>query len=266
VIVINFIIIHFAPGDPVTYLAGQYEASPEYMESLRKEFGLDKPLTIQLFVYLSKVVRGDLGFSIRYNETVLSLILSRLPATLLLMGTGILLAATLGIFLGVVYTSRSNISETAATLFAMAGYSMPAFWLGQILLIIFSLHLGWFPAQGMISLRVQPTGMGAVLDVLHHLVLPALTYATYHITILFRLTRTKMLEIGVNVGFMFAGSVLVESVFAWPGMGRLMFNSLVARDYPCVMGLLVFVCTMVVLANLLTDILYALIDPRVAYK
>jgi len=302
VIVINFIIIHFAPGDPVTYLAGQYEASPEYMESLRKEFGLDKPLTIQLFVYLSKVVRGDLGFSIRYNETVLSLILSRLPATLLLMGTGILLAATLGIFLGVVYTSRSNISETAATLFAMAGYSMPAFWLGQILLIIFSLHLGWFPAQGMISLRVQPTGMGAVLDVLHHLVLPALTYATYHITILFRLTRTKMLEIqsqdyiitargkglprrtilyrhalpnalmpvitvlGVNVGFMFAGSVLVETVFAWPGMGRLMFNSLVARDYPCVLGLLVFVCTMVVLANLLTDILYALIDPRVAYK
>jgi len=204
--------------------------------------------------------------------------------------------------LGTMYTRRSNVSENTTTLLAIAGYSLPPFWLGQILLIFFSLHLGWFPTQGMMSMRVQPTGLWAVLDVLHHLVLPALTYATYHITIIFRLTRSKMLEtlsqdyittargkgldrrtiiyrhalpnallpvvtvMGVSVGFMFAGSVLVETVFAWPGMGRLLFDGLVARDYPLVLGLLVFVCIMVVLANLITDIVYAFIDPRVVYK
>jgi peptide/nickel transport system permease protein len=302
VISINFLIVHLAPGDPVSFLAGGVEASPEYFEAKRKEFGLDKPLITQLGIYLLKVSQGNLGYSIRFEEEVLSLILSRLPATLLLMGTGNIIAAIVGIFLGTLYTRRSKISETSTTLFAIAGYSMPPFWLGQILLIFFSLYLGWFPTQGMTSMRVQHTGIRAVLDVLHHLVLPALTYATYHITILFRLTRSKMLEIlsqdfiitargkgltrraiiyrhalpnallpvvtviGVSVGFMFAGSVLVETVFAWPGMGRLLFDAIVARDYPLVMGLLVFVCIMVVLANLVTDIIYALIDPRVVYK
>lgn len=302
VIIINFLIIHLAPGDPVSFLAGEFEASEEFIEEMRKEFGLDKPLATQIGIYLFKVIQGDFGYSLRFEESVMSLILSRLPATLLLMGTGNIIAIFLGIFLGTLYTQRSKISENTSTFFAIAGYSLPPFWLGQLLLIFFSLRFGWFPAQGMMSLRDPQTGVWAVLDVLHHLVLPALTYATYHITILFRLTRSKMLDVlsqdyiitargkglsrrniiyrhalpnallpvvtvmGVSVGFMFAGSVLVETVFAWPGMGRLLFDSLVARDYPLVLGLLVFVCIMVVLANLITDIVYALIDPRVVYN
>ena len=303
VIVINFVIVHLAPGDPVSYLAGDLGgASPEFMEQTRKEFGLDKPLIHQMGIYLSKVLQGDFGYSFRSRESVLTLILSRVPATLLLMGTAMLISTLLGIFLGAVYTRRSSFSENVATLFAVAGYSMPAFWLGQILLIVFSLNLGIFPTQGMISMRFERTGVGAVIDVLHHLILPAITYATYNITIVFRLTRSKMLEVlsqgfiitargkgldrraiiyrhalpnailpvitvlGVNVGFMFAGSVLVETVFAWPGMGRLIFDAIVARDYPLVMGTLVLISIMVVLANLVTDILYALIDPRVVYK
>jgi peptide/nickel transport system permease protein len=302
VIVINFVITHLAPGDPVIFLAGQYEATPEYIETMRREFGLDKPLVTQLGIYLFKVAQGDLGYSTRFQQPVLELILSRLPATFLLMGTGLVLGALLGVFLGVVYTRRSAFSENAAVLVAVAGHSMPTFWVGQILLIIFSLHLGLFPVQGMISLRVRETGFAAVLDVLHHLVLPALTYATYHLTLVFRITRAKMLEvlsqdyiitargkgldrrailyrhalpnavlpvitvIGVNVGFMLAGSVLTETVFSWPGMGRLMYEAVLSRDYPVMLGIFVVTSVMVLVANLITDIIYAVMDPRVAYK
>jgi peptide/nickel transport system permease protein len=302
VIVINFLIIHLAPGDPVSFLAGEYESTPESMEAMRKEFGLDKPLITQLGVYLLKVVQGDLGYSMRMKKPVLELILSRVPATFLLMGTAMLFSTVLGVLLGAMYSRRSSLAENATTFLAIAGYSMPAFWLGQILLIIFSLHLGWFPSQGMMSMRVRETGLWAVLDTLHHLVLPALTWAAYHVTIIFRLTRSKMLEtlsqdfiitargkgldrrailyrhalpnailpvvtvLGVNVGFMLAGSVLVETVFAWPGMGRLMFEAVSARDYPVLLGLFLVISVMVVLANLVTDIVYALIDPRVTYK
>lgn len=178
---------------------------------------------------------------------------------------------------------------------------MPVFWLGQILLIIFALHLKWFPMQGMFSLRTPSEGWGRSWDVLHHLVLPALTYTVYHLTLIFRLTRVKMQEvlamdfittarakgvpertvvyghalrnamlpvvtvIGLHFGFMLAGSVLTETVFAWPGTGRLMFEAIMARDYPILMGLFFCLSVMVILVNVLTDIVYALIDPRVVY-
>lgn len=302
VIVVNFLLIHFAPGDPVSFLAGEYEATPEYVEAMRLEFGLDKPLITQLGVYLLKVIQGDLGYSMRFRQPVLELILSRVPATFLLMGTGLMISVLLGLFLGVAYSRRSEVSENLSLTFAIAGHSMPAFWLGQILLIVFSLQLGLFPTQGMMSIRTQETGLNAVLDVLHHLTLPALTYGTYHLTLIFRLTRSKMLEtlsqdfiitargkgldrrtilyrhvlpnvlipivtvLGVNVGFMLSGSVLVETVFGWPGMGRLLFEAVMARDYPVLLGLFIIICTMVIIANLLADIVYALIDPRVAYE
>jgi peptide/nickel transport system permease protein len=302
VVVINFFIIHLAPGDPVTYLAGQYEATPEYIAAMRQEFGLDKPLLTQLGVYLYKAIQGDLGYSTRFQQPVLELIFSRLPATFLLMGTGLVLGSFFGVFLGVTYTRRSAFSENAAVLVAIAGHSMPTFWVGQILLILFSLHMGLFPAQGMISLRFRETGFAAFWDVLHHLVLPAVTYATYHMTLVFRITRAKMLEvlsqdyiitargkgldrrsilyrhalpnailpvitvIGVNVGFMLAGSVLTETVFGWPGMGRLMYEAVLARDYPVLLGIFIVTSVMVILANLITDIVYAIRDPRVAYK
>jgi ABC-type dipeptide/oligopeptide/nickel transport system permease component len=302
VIVINFMIVHLAPGDPVSYLAGQYEATPEFVETMRREYGLDKPLLTQLGVYLLKVIQGDLGYSMRFDQPVMALILSRVPATFLLVGTGLVLTAFFGVFFGVTYTRRSAVSENTALLAAIAGHSMPSFWLGQIALIIFSLHLGLFPSQGMMSVRTQHTGLSAVLDILHHLALPALTYAVYHMTLIFRLTRSKMLEtlsqdfiitargkgldrrtilyrhalphvlmpvvtvLGVNAGFMIAGSVLVETVFAWPGMGRLMYEAITARDYPMLLGLFISISVVVIIANLVTDIIYALIDPRVTYK
>ena len=302
VIVINFVIIHLAPGDPVIFLAGQYEATPEYIAKMRLEFGLDKPLIAQLGVYLWKVLHGDLGYSMRFQQPVLDLILGRVPATLILMISGLLIGSVLGVVLGVVFTRRSEFSENAAVLIAVACHSMPVFWIGQNLLIIFSLHLGIFPAQGMFGMRVRETGFAAFWDLLRHLALPAITYATYHLTLVFRLTRAKMLEVlsqdymitargkglsrfailyrhalpnailpvitvlGVSVGFMLAGSVLVETVFAWPGMGRLMFEAVLARDYPVLLGLFIVTSLMVMIANLVTDIIYALMDPRVDYK
>ena len=303
IILINFTLIHAAPGDPVDFLLGSSDATEEYIAQLRGEFGLDRPLAEQLLAYLAKVLRLDLGYSLRFREDVLSLILSRLPATLLLMGTALVAASLLGILLGAVAARRPySATDNAATLVALAGYSMPVFWLGQIMLLVFSLHLALFPTQGMMSLRAPPEGLGMVMDVAHHLVLPVATYSVYHLALVFRLTRVKMQEtlaqdfvttarakglpesrvvyrhalrnamlpvvtvIGLNFGFMLAGSVLTETVFAWPGTGRLLFDAIAARDYPLLMGLFTVLSVMVILANVLTDIIYALIDPRVVYR
>jgi peptide/nickel transport system permease protein len=194
------------------------------------------------------------------------------------------------------------LTDNAATLVALAGYSMPLFWLGQILLLIFALKLNWFPTQGMYSLRAPSHGWDRLWEILRHLVLPAVTYSFYYLTLIFRLTRVKMQDIlaqdfiitarakgvhekkvvyyhalrnamlpiitviGFNFSFMMAGSVLTETVFAWPGMGRLMFEAIMARDYPILLGLFFVISTMVILVNIITDITYALIDPRVVYK
>jgi ABC-type dipeptide/oligopeptide/nickel transport system permease component len=163
------LIIHLAPGDPVSFLAGQYEAIPEYIEAVRREFGLAKPFFVQLRVYLLMVIQRDLGYSTWFREPVFFLILSRIPATFLLIGTGLVLSTFFGLFLGIAYTRRSNVSENVTLLMAKAGQSMPAFWLGQILLIVFSPHLGLLSTHGMTPIRTQRTGLSAVFDVLHHL-------------------------------------------------------------------------------------------------
>lgn len=302
IIILNFLLIHLAPGDPATYLAGQFQGTLEFQTQLKREFGLDRPLVEQLGIYLAKVVRGELGYSYRYRESVTELILSRLGNTLLLMGSGFVLATIAGIALGVLAARRAySFGDHLATMVALAGYSMPVFWLGQLLLLGLSLGLGWFPVQGMASLRLEASGLEGLLDLLHHLILPATTYGVYHLTLVFRLTRGKMQEIlqedyirtarakgldergvtyrhalrnallpvvtvlGVNFGFMLAGSVLVETVFAWPGMGRLMYEGILARDYPVLMGIFTIVSVMVIVANILTDVVYAVIDPRVVY-
>jgi len=301
--VINFLLIHLAPGDPVSYLAGQYQATPEYQEVLRRQFGLDQPLHIQFVRYLSETLQGNFGYSLRSQQSVLSLILERLPATLILMGSAFLTASVLGVLLGVVASRHPySLGDNVATFLALAGYSMPVFWLGQVLLIVLAVQLDLFPAGGMYSLRAPSEGVGRVLDVAHHLVLPALTYGVYHLTLVFRLTRTKMEEtllldfittarakgvsergvvyrhalrnaimpvvtvMGVNFGFMLAGSVLTETVFGWPGIGRLMYDAILARDYPVLMGIFALVSVMVIVTNLLVDFVYALVDPRVVYS
>ena len=303
IIAINFTLIHAAPGDPVDILLGQGEADPLVVAQLREEFGLDQPLPMQMGRYYAKVLSLDLGQSFRYREPVFDLILGRLPATLLLMGTALVLSTVLAVALGVIAAHRPySALDNGVTLFALAGYSMPVFWLGQLLLIVFALKLDWFPAQGMQSIRAPAEGFGRVLDIAHHLVLPAVTYSLYHLALLFRLTRAKMQDVlaqdyiqtarakglsetqtlighalpnallpivtvlGLNFGFMLAGSVLTETVFAWPGTGRLLYEAILARDYPLLMGLFVCLSSMVVLVNVATDLAYALIDPRVVYR
>lgn len=303
IILINFTLIHAAPGDPVDFLIGSMEATPEYIEGLRREFGLDQPLPAQFLTYIWKVLHLDLGYSLRFRESVFSLIMGRMPATLLLMGTALVFSSLLGILLGVIAGRRPySVTDYTFTFVSLAGYSMPVFWLGQLLLIVFALQLAWLPTQGMFSLRAPSAGWGRVVDIAQHLILPALTYSLYHLALIYRLTRVKMQEvlaldfittarakgvaehrvvfkhalrnallpvvtvIGLNFGFMLAGSVLTETVFAWPGMGRLLYEAINARDYPVLMGLFTVLSIMVIVANVLTDVIYALIDPRVIYR
>jgi peptide/nickel transport system permease protein len=300
IIVLNFLLIHLAPGDPVTIFLGDLGTSQEYVQAVRARLGLDRPLPVQLALYLGNVVTGDLGFSYVNQEKVLILILERVPATLLLVGTALAFASVIGVVMGVMSARKPySLTDNLNAFLALIGYSIPVFWFGQLLLMAFSLQTGLFPAQGMVSLRRIPTGFGYLLDVAHHLVLPAIALGLRYLVVNSRYARASMLEVlgldyirtarakgvperrvfyrhalrnallpvttllGINVGVIFAGAVLTEAVFAWPGLGMLMLNSVYARDYPVLMGLLVVVSTMVILANLATDLLYAVLDPRI---
>lgn len=299
-IVVNFLLIHLAPGDPVSIFLGNLGTSQEYLEAMRARLGLDKPIAVQLLIYMGGILRGDLGFSYVNQEHVLTLILERVPATLLLVGTALILASVFGVILGVISARRPySLADTLNGLLALIGYSVPVFWFGQLLLMFLSLELGLFPAQGMVSLRRMPSGIGYYLDVGHHLALPVLALGLRYLAVNSRYARASMLEVlsleyvttarskglterrvfcrhalrnallpvvtlfGINIGVVFAGAVLTEAVFAWPGLGMLMLSAVYARDYPVLMGLLLVISTMVILANLLTDILYAVLDPRI---
>lgn len=300
IVVVNFCLIHMAPGDPIISLVGEFHTSEEYIQNVRRQYGLDKPLFVQLFIYIVNVLRGDFGYSFSFKQPVLDVILDRVPATLLLMIVTILFSTLAGVVLGVV-SSRRQYSKTdnLVTLIALIGYSIPVFWLGQILLIAFSLKLPLFPAQGMQSLRENYTGIAYVIDVLHHLVLPAFALGLSYLAMNTRFTRASMLEVlgqdyvrtarakglserkviykhalrnallplvtltGLNFGFLLAGAVLTETVFAWPGLGRLMYDSIYTRDYPVLMGMFIFISAMVIVVNLITDIFYSVLDPRI---
>jgi peptide/nickel transport system permease protein len=301
IVLINFLLIHAAPGDPAMALIGGMETTPEYLAQVRREFGLDQPLLVQLGTYMAHAARLDLGYSFHFRVPVFRLIMSRMPATLLLMGSALVISSLTGIALGALASRRPfGFGDTLATVVALAGYSMPVFWLGQLMLLVFALDLGWLPVQGMVSLRLPRAGWGRAMDTAQHLVLPAATYGIYHLTLVYRLTRVKMIDslsqdyittarakgvpekgvllrhalpnalspvitvIGYNLGFMLAGSVFVETVFGWPGMGRLMFEAVGVRDRPLLLGLFIVVSVFVVIGNILTDLAHAFLDPRTA--
>jgi peptide/nickel transport system permease protein len=303
VVVMNFTLIHLAPGDPILALIGEFQASPEYVQSVRQQFGLDRPLPVQLGLYLWNLLQGDFGFSFALKQPVLEVILDRVPATLLLMGVAILYATVCGALCGVISSRRQySIADNAFTLVALIGYSMPVFWLGQILLILLGLQYPIFPAQGMESLRESYTGLARGLDILHHLVLPAFTLGLGYLAVDLRFTRSSMIEVmsqdyirtarakglseravfykhalrnaliplvtitGLNFGFLLAGAVLTETVYAWPGLGRLMYDSIYARDYPVLMGMFVVISVMVIVVNFVTDIAYSVLDPRIRIR
>ena len=303
VAVVNFTLIQIAPGDPVTILVGDYPAPPEYVEEVRREFGLDRPLPERLGRYLLQLGQGNLGYSFANRQPVRDLIGGRLGATLQLTLTAMALATVVGVALGVIAArARATALDGIAQAAALSGYSLPEFWLGQIMILLFAVWLGWLPSQGNRSLRAPVEGWGAVTDGMRYLLLPALALSFRYIALIARLTRTAMIEVlgadfvlaarargagertvllghalrhaalpvltvvGYNFGFIFAGSALIETVFAWPGVGRLLFESITRRDYPVMTAILLLVSTTVVVVNLITDVLYVKVDPRVQYR
>lgn len=300
-IIVNFLLVHLAPGDPVYFLAGQ-SGDEKYYEFIRHKFGLDQPLATQLWIYLTNILRGDLGFSLVYQQPVGAVILGRIPATLMLTVPAICLAAIFGVILGVETARRENSwFDRAASFFALFGHSLPAFVIGMLLLLFFALYLGLFPAQGIISANQDLTGLDYIFDFLSHLLLPVTTLAIVHLAQVMRLTRAEMLGVlgesfittarakGVfetkvlyrhalknallpaatiiasDFGMLLSGAALVETVFAYPGLGRLMLESIAARDYPLLLGLFLMISVAVAALNFIVDLVYPLIDPRIRY-
>jgi peptide/nickel transport system permease protein len=301
VLVLNFFLIHAAPGDPADVIAGEMGgATEEMMADIRKTYGLDKPIYVQLGVYLGRALQGDLGQSFFYNAPVLDLVLGRAGATILLVTTALLFAIFVGTSLGVLASHKpKGIVSGLVTLVSVIGYSAPIFWTGLMLVILFAWVYPIFPISNMFDITKDTGFFGYILDVMHHLVLPSLTLGIVYLAQYARLTRASMLEIlssdyirtarakgvaetkvyghhalrnavlpvvtiaGLQFGSIISGAVLVETVFSWPGLGTLAFDSILARDYPTVLGILFFSSVLVILANLVTDFVYRLVDPRI---
>lgn len=301
IITANFLLVHAAPGDPASVMAGEAGAAdPQFLAQLRTQFGLDQPLSTQLWLYVSHVAQGDLGMSYRQQRPVAGLIAERLSATLLLTGTAFVLAIILGVTLGALAARRvGRTSDSLITVLALGLYATPLFWVGLMLVLVFSIWLDWLPSFGMYTVGANLSGLAAVLDTARYLVLPALTLGLFYMAVYARLTRAAMLEVasqdfvrtarakgvpegavqrrhilrnallpvitvaGIQLGQLVGGSILVETVFAWPGIGRLAFDALLARDYQILLGVFLVTSGMVLAFNLLTDLLYVLIDPRV---
>jgi peptide/nickel transport system permease protein len=301
VVVLNFVLVHAAPGDPVETIAGASGGmSDELKAQLRTQYGLDKTLPVQLGVYVGKVLHGDLGYSYFFNVPVAGLIAERVPATLLLVLSSVLAAFLVGTALGVLASRKPNgwLSQSI-TVLSLIGFAAPVFWMGMMLVILFASVLPIFPVAGMRAIDASGGGLAGVIDVLHHLVLPALTLALVYLAQYSRLARASMLDVlgadyirtarakgvaehvvlykhalrnavlpvvtmlGLQFGNVLAGAILVETVFNWPGLGRLAFESVLRRDYPTILGVLLFSAIVVVVMNLLTDLAYRLIDPRI---
>ena len=302
ILLVGFLLIHLAPGDPVLALAGE-NGDAEYYAFVREKFGLDEPLPTQLATYAGNVLRGDLGTSYVLGRPVSGVIAERLPATLLLTGAALVFSTLTGLAIGVFSaTRRRRWPDVTVTLATLAMYSAPVFLLGLLAILLLALRAGWFPVQGMTDARSSATGLSHVLDVGHHLVLPALALAAQEVAAVSRLSRVGLLDelqrdhirtarakgvpertvvlshalrrallpvvtvVGGRTGQLVAGAVVVELVFGWRGIGRLLVTAMQARDAPVVLGVFLLVAVTVVVANLLTDLLYAWLDPRVRYR
>jgi peptide/nickel transport system permease protein len=299
--VVNFFLLRLAPGDAAQVLAGEAgSATPEYLAALRKQFGLDQPLLVQFALYLRNLLSLNLGFSFRQGLPVLDLITQRLPATLLLMGTAIGLALVAGSALGIAAARHAGrTTDTVISAIALLFYATPVFWTGIMLIVVFSVWLDWLPVGGMSSIERGYTGLAYLKDIALHLVLPATTLGLFFLAVYTRLMRAAMIDVqrqdfvrtavakgirprriayrhvlrnallpaltmlGVQVGSVLGGAVLVETVFSWPGLGRLAFEALFQRDLNLLLGILLCSSVVVVIANALIDFLYTVLDPRI---
>jgi peptide/nickel transport system permease protein len=296
----NFVLVRAAPGDPAQVMAGQSGAAdPKLLDDLRKEYGLDKPYAVQLASYLGRILRLDLGYSYRQRRPVIDLILERLPATLLLTVTAFVLALLIGTALGALAgLAAGSVLDTVFTVLSLVLYATPVFWLGLMLVLLFSVTLGWLPPFGYETINVTLSPIERALDIAQHMIMPVVSLAAIYLAIYARLMRSSIIEVaqqdfvktarakglsgphivvghmlrnalvpvvtvaGMQAGALVGGAVVIETVFAWPGLGRLTFDALLQRDYPVLLGIFLILSIVVIALNLLTDLVYRLIDPR----
>ncbi len=311
-----FSLIHLAPGDPARTIVGDH-ASPQAINAIREKYGLDKPLPVQYWIWLKQVLRGDMGRSIASNEYVTKEILERFPNTVELTFFAMLLAIVVGSIAGIVSASKQYSALDYTTMgIALFGVSMPVFWLGIMLMMIFGVFLRWLPISGRIDVLIPFTritgfyildsiitlNFRALLSTIRYLILPSVALGTIPMATIARVTRSSMLEvlrqdyirterakglserlviyrhavknamipvitvIGLNFGLLLAGAILTETVFSWPGIGKYVVKAVTMRDYPVVQGCVMFFAFIFVIVNLVADILYVYVDPRIKYK
>ncbi len=300
---VTFLLIRLAPGDTAVTLAGSGGGDPHYLAVLREHLGLNRSVPDQLLSYVTGVLHGDLGFSVVRGRPVGGVLLERLPATLLLVGTAITLSTLGGIVLGVAAAARPRtLRDGAISSGSLVVYSLPVFWLGQLAVGLFAVRLRWLPTGGMTSIVASVSAPERLLDLARHLVLPAGVLALLLMGLVVRITRTSMIEVlkedyivaavgrGLparrvlyrhalrnaarpvlsvvtnQLGLVLSAAVLVETVFSWPGLGRLLLDSVLTRDNPMLVGLLLFSSISVVLVTFAADVLYTLLDPRIGYR
>lgn len=311
----TFVVMHLFTTDPAAMILGQH-ATAERLEAVRVELGIDKPIYVQFGDYLSHTVQGDLGKSVITKTSITDELMKRFPATIELAIVAIIFASIMGIVLGVISAVKQNSAYDYGTMVvALMGVSMPIFWLGLMMIIVFSVILGWLPASGRIGIGMQPdtitglylvdsllTGnMESFWDTMKHLIMPAVALGSYSTAIIARMTRATMLEtirqdyirtarakglaekvvivkhalrnamipvvtvIGLQMGSLLGGAVLTETVFSWPGIGAYVVDGIMVSDYPRVQGAVLLVGTIFVLVNLLVDVLYSYLDPRIQH-
>ncbi|MGO4391982.1 ABC transporter permease [Variovorax sp. M-6] len=301
VIAINFALIRAAPGDPATILAGEAGAvDAGFVERVRKDYGLDRPLPVQLLTYMKQLLSFDFGNSYRENRPVKEIILEKLPATLLLTLSAFVFSIAVGIGLGIAAARRAGSAlDALITAGSLVFFAMPLFWFGLLAIVLFSVKLGWLPPYGMSTVGADLAGWRAWLDTGRHLLMPAVTLGLFYVAVYTRVTRAAAIEVmdqdfvktarakgvpegriwrrhilrnailpvitfvSLQAGHILGGSVLVETVFAWPGIGRLAFDALFQRDYNLLLAVFFVSSVMVVVFNLVADLLYSLADPRI---
>jgi peptide/nickel transport system permease protein len=314
--VIVFLMLHITPGDPAELLLGE-RATEEALYQMREHLGLNRPLHEQYGMFLKRLMQGDLGETIWTRQKVWIEVQQRFPATLELSVVALLISCTLGITLGIVSATRQySFFDYLSMLGALAGVSMPIFWLGLVFMMIFSLNLGWLPLSGRLSIGIDlevitnfyildallTRNWPALRDALWHIIMPAVTLSTIPMAIVARMTRSAMLDvlrqdyiktakakglsrfkvtykhalrnalipvittIGLQFGVLLGGAILTETIFAWPGVGKWMYDAVMQRDYMVIQGGVLFIAAIFVVINLCVDVLYAVINPRISVR
>ena len=304
IVAINFLLLNLTPGDLVDVMAAEEQISdPQVLAQIRAEYGLDKPLHEQLFNYVWNIVNLDLGYSFRHSQPVWDVIVQRLPATLILMSVSMALALFFGVLAGVVASLKVNtLYDNLISVVAIVFFAAPSFWIGLMMMVLFSVKLGLLPVSGMFTIGADYSLAGEIWDVTRHLVMPSVALGLFYAAIYARVMRASMLEVfgldfirtarakglgrnrvafkhvlrnallpvvtlfGLQLGTMLAGSVVIESVFSWPGIGTLVFEAVLTRNFPLVMGVLLFGSILVVIANLAVDLIYMRLDPRIELR